>query len=142
MRSFLILSGMTALMFLSLNTCRGNKRAVSSVSSEVGVLRASEAVDLIQNSPEGTLTIVDVRTPEEVEEGKIEGATNINFYSADFEDKVLALDRGVRYLIYCHSGSRARKAAEFFHANGFSKVYRVIGGGYAELRAANAPTTR
>ena len=74
---------------------------------------------------------VDVRTPEEISEGKIEGAEEIDYRADDFETDVLRLDKDKTYLIYCGSGYRSAAAAKFMKAQGFMDIYNLIGG-YSE----------
>lgn len=72
--------------------------------------------------------LVDVRTPEEVAEGAIEGAQNINFYDADFKDKLSKLDKNKAIFVYCRSGGRSGKCAQICKEIGFKEVYDMKGG--------------
>lgn len=72
--------------------------------------------------------IIDVRTPEEINDGYIKGTININFHLADFEEKINALDRDKEYYLYCRSGGRSAKAAKLMNKLGFEKVYNLDGG--------------
>ncbi|GMQ24682.1 rhodanese-like domain-containing protein [Algoriphagus sp. oki45] len=72
--------------------------------------------------------IVDVRTPEEVSEGHLEGALNINFLGETFAEEIDKLDKKKTYLLYCRSGSRTRKAADLMQNAGFKHVYMLEGG--------------
>lgn len=72
--------------------------------------------------------ILDVRTPEEVAAGKIEGALEINFHDNDFKEKVAALDKEKTYLIYCKSGGRSGKACKILQKSGFPSLYNLDGG--------------
>lgn len=69
--------------------------------------------------------ILDVRTPEEFSQGKMEGAINIDFYSADFEEKINQLDKNKEYLIYCRSGNRSKSAMAIMKELGFQNVYEL-----------------
>ncbi len=73
-------------------------------------------------------TVVDVRTPEEVAEGHLAGALNINFLGENFSQKIETLNKNKTYLLYCRSGSRTRKAADQMQKAGFKKVYMLEGG--------------
>ncbi|MEO1436628.1 MAG: rhodanese-like domain-containing protein, partial [Bacteroidota bacterium] len=77
---------------------------------------------------ESNLQLIDVRTPEEVAQGAIEGATNINFRASDFQEKILALDKEQPVLVYCKSGGRSGKTADLLVKQGFTKVYDLDGG--------------
>lgn len=72
--------------------------------------------------------IIDVRTPEEVAEGHLAGATTVNFLGANFAIEVQELAKNKTYLLYCRSGSRTRKAADAMQKMGFKHVYMLDGG--------------
>jgi rhodanese-related sulfurtransferase len=77
-------------------------------------------------------TIIDIRTPEELlpaNGGKIfEDALNIDFYAADFAEKIAALDPRKKYLLYCHSGNRSGQTLDMMKAAGFQDVADLGGG--------------
>ncbi|QYH37558.1 rhodanese-like domain-containing protein [Algoriphagus sp. NBT04N3] len=66
--------------------------------------------------------LIDVRTPEEMQEGHLEGALNINFLSEGFENEIKQLDKTKTYLLYCRTGKRTAKAGAAMKAAGFKKV--------------------
>ena len=72
--------------------------------------------------------LVDVRMPEEVAEGHLPGALNINFLGENFSQEIQTLNKNKTYLLYCRSGSRTRKAADQMQKAGFKKVYMLEGG--------------
>ncbi len=74
------------------------------------------------------ITIVDVRRPDEIANGKVPGAIEIDFESDDFERRIAGLDREGTYIMYCHSGNRSNQAAEYMHTQGFRFVYNLEGG--------------
>lgn len=73
------------------------------------------------------ITILDVRTPEEFEEERLEGAINIDFHGEDFEGRISTLDSKKSYLVHCKSGGRACKAGEMMDKLGFLNVVVVKG---------------
>ena len=79
--------------------------------------------------------LLDIRTPEEFTEARIEGAVNIDFYEADFADRIAGLDRDSTYVVYCRSGNRSGQAMELFRDLGFTDVHEVGGGILAWLEA-------
>ena len=73
-------------------------------------------------------TIIDVRTPEEYEEGHIEGAQNINIKSEAFVTEIENLSKSDTLLIYCRSGRRSLYAAQVMVSIGFQRIYDLEGG--------------
>ena len=72
--------------------------------------------------------LLDVRTPKEWAEGKIEPAVEMNVHDQDFEEQLQQLDKSKTYLVYCRSGRRSVTAAEIMVDNGFTSVYNLEGG--------------
>lgn len=72
--------------------------------------------------------ILDIRTPEEVAEGHIEGADFINFLDESFEEELAKLDKKKTYYVYCRSAKRTIPATEKMKEMGFKKVYMLEGG--------------
>lgn len=72
--------------------------------------------------------LVDVRTPEEFQEGHIQGAKNIDFFSEDFLAQFEALDKDEPVYIYCRSGNRSAKASKKLSDAGFKKIVDLEGG--------------
>ena len=73
--------------------------------------------------------ILDVRTEEEVEEGYIPNAKNIDIYKGQgFINEVEKLDKSKHYYIYCRSGKRSSQACTLLDQMGFSETYNLLGG--------------
>ena len=72
--------------------------------------------------------LIDVRTPEELKEGHIEGALNISVLSGDFKKKINELPKEAPVYIYCRSGKRSKKAAIQMDSLGFKKIFDIEGG--------------
>ena len=72
--------------------------------------------------------ILDVRTPEEVAEAKIEGSVNINIYDENFVSKINDLDKSKTIYVYCKSGGRSGQAMNEMKNLGFKKIYNLDGG--------------
>ena len=86
----------------------------------------------------GDVTVIDVRTPEEFAAGHVAGATNINVESADFGDRIEALDASDAYVVYCRSGRRSAFAADLMKQARFTDV--ADAGGLDALIAAGVAT--
>ncbi len=78
------------------------------------------------NGPD--VILLDVRTPAEIAEGKIEGALELDIQSPDFAQKIDELNKEKTYLVYCRSGGRSSKACTMMADKGFKKLYNLDGG--------------
>lgn len=72
--------------------------------------------------------ILDLRTNEEVAQGKVPGAEQLDFFSEDFEVKLSELNKETTYYIYCKLGGRSGKTFTKMKELGFEKVYDMQGG--------------
>ncbi|HXB40199.1 MAG TPA: thioredoxin domain-containing protein [Bacteroidia bacterium] len=87
---------------------------------------------------EKDIQIIDVRTPEEYNEGYLKGALNINYKANDFASEIAKLDKSKPTLIYCLGGGRSAGAAEQMKKTGFTTIYNMQGG-MIKWNAANKP---
>ena len=72
--------------------------------------------------------VVDVRTPQEWNEGIIKGALKANFYDDDFKTKLEKLDKEKPVAVYCKVGGRSGQAMSMMQEMGFKEVYNLKGG--------------
>jgi thioredoxin 1 len=72
--------------------------------------------------------LLDVRTPEEYNQGHLKNAKNINWNGNDFESEALKLDKTKPVLVYCLSGGRSKEAADYLKGKEFKTVYELDGG--------------
>lgn len=73
--------------------------------------------------------ILDVRTQEEVSEGYIPGAINLDIHQGqDFIDELKKLDADKSYYVYCRSGARSGQACSIMNQLGIEKAYNLEGG--------------
>lgn len=90
-------------------------------------LTQEEWTDQLQEDTNAFL--LDVRTPEEMEEGFIPGAVNIDIYlGQEFLDEVGKLDKEKNYYVYCRSGNRSGQACAIMNSLGFANAYNLMGG--------------
>ena len=88
-----------------------------------------DAFSLIQeNQDNSDFVIIDVRTPEEFTEERIENAINIDYRSETLQDELDELDKNQTYLIYCRSGGRSGNALDTMEELNFKEVYNLLGG--------------
>ena len=84
-------------------------------------------------------TLLDVREPFEFEMARIEGANLIPL--GELPARHGELDRTQEIFVFCHSGIRSERAAEFLRSVGFAKVSNVAGGidAWSEEIDSNVP---
>lgn len=111
-----------------------------SVSAQTGadsakVVSADKFEKLISKNKN---TLLDLRTPQEVQEGHLIGATNLDFLDEDFLGKIEQLDKSKTYLLYCRTGNKTRKAGAAMKKAGFKKVI-MLDGGITSWKAQGKP---
>tara|TARA_B100000941_G_scaffold244858_1_gene189167 strand:+ start:70 stop:453 length:384 start_codon:yes stop_codon:yes gene_type:complete len=87
----------------------------------------TDAIKKIINH-DNNIILIDVRTKNELDEIKIEGVINIDFYSDKFENDLLNLEIDKTYYLICRSGRRSGIATRLMRDNGFKDVYNIKGG--------------
>ncbi|MBC8753641.1 rhodanese-like domain-containing protein [Kordia sp. YSTF-M3] len=90
-------------------------------------ITVTELYELLKDAE---VTVLDVRTPEEVAEGKITGkALEANFYDDTFvADVTSKIAKDQTIYVYCKSGRRSGKTVVTLRELGYSKTYNVEGG--------------
>lgn len=74
------------------------------------------------------MAVMDVRTPQEVAGGALQGAVNVDFNSPTFSRQIALLDPSKAYFVYCRSGMRSQQACELLTKQGFTTLYNLRGG--------------
>lgn len=110
------------------NAASGNdtNKTVPSKNTIAKDITVAEIRTLQQEKP--NLQILDVRTPGEIAEGKIDGSIAIDIQSKSFKLKVGALDPNQPTMVYCKSGRRSARAMKLMKNMGFNEVYNLKGG--------------
>jgi len=72
--------------------------------------------------------LVDVRTPEEHDEGYIANSQNIDYKSPTFDEDIKKLDKTKPVILYCKTGKRSAKCAKKLKEAGFEQIYELEGG--------------
>lgn len=75
---------------------------------------------------DGSLSIVDVRPPEERELAAI--ALPYAVLEDGALEELLSQPRDLALAFLCHHGARSAQAAGHFHAHGFTNVFNIVGG--------------
>jgi rhodanese-related sulfurtransferase len=106
----------------------------------VGSLSACSTSDPIEMST--VAAVIDVRTPEEVAGGHLEGALKFDFQGPNFASEIATLDKSQDYVIYCRSGNRAGGAINFMKQNGFTGTLTNAGSLDEAASATGLPVVR
>jgi rhodanese-related sulfurtransferase len=85
--------------------------------------------------------LIDVRTPQEVANGYIANAVNINSADANFQAKLGTLDKSKPVAVYCGIGGRSGKTAILLTQMGFKTVYD-LDGGITAWKSQNKPIVK
>ena len=125
MKKFILPLIALALTVSSCSKDKNGTQSTESSASQATVVNLN-AKEFAEKSPSGT--ILDVRTPGEVAQGKIEGAVVIDFYQSDFMDRVSNISKDQEIYIYCAVGARSEEAARMLVQQGYTKVYHLQGG--------------
>ncbi len=112
--NFLMLVIMMSLGAVSVNA--------QSAAKEIKNVTPSEFKKLMS---EKNVVVLDVRTPREYASQQIEGAINIPLNIV--AKKAETLDKSKKYLVYCRSGARSRRASMILARKGF-EIYNLKGG--------------
>jgi rhodanese-related sulfurtransferase len=99
--------------------------AIPQVETNSKLVNLSEAKKMLAA---GEVIALDVRTPEEISEGKIQGALEIDYKANNFKEKIEKLDKSASYLVYCRSGGRSAKCTKLMKKLGFKQTYDLDGG--------------
>ncbi len=82
-----------------------------------------------KSSSDTGAVILDVRTPEECEEGIIPGAMQMDILNpGEFMQKAQELDASKSYYVYCRAGGRSAQACAVLKSLGINDTYNLVGG--------------
>tara|TARA_R110001583_G_scaffold122623_1_gene273931 strand:- start:3422 stop:3832 length:411 start_codon:yes stop_codon:yes gene_type:complete len=123
MKSILKLSLLLFISLIAVSCNSQEKKKQLENSKEISVISPNDFLKMSKSQ-----LVVDVRTPEEYNEGAIESAVNINFYDENFLDQFANYNKEEPIFIYCRSGGRSGKAAKKLSELGFKKVFDLQGG--------------
>ena len=115
-----------------------NQSADVDAAAGIRLVSPQDGASMQADPPEG-LVVLDVRTPDEFAEARLDGAIMIDFYEDDFATQLAELDPNASYLLYCRSGNRSGQTALLMEELGFTDVADVDGGIVA-WNAAGLPT--
>lgn len=126
MNKAILLLSVSILAFSSCESKKENTEQVSISQTIAATVINLSPGEFQEKSTNGV--IIDVRTPEEIAEGKITGALEMDYFLPSFQSKVGELPKDAEIFIYCAVGARSKEAAEILIQQGFTKVYHLSGG--------------
>jgi len=91
----------------------------------INEIDVGELVELM-NTNDSNIQIIDVRQPQEVANGAIDGMTNIPMVSIPLRANEISDDKQV--VLVCHSGARSGQCTAWLMQNGKSNVHNLRGG--------------
>jgi len=120
MKNLFVLCCLFTVLFTT--SCKNNAESSDEI---ITVVSPEEMQDLLLIDG---VQLVDVRTPEEYNDGYIAKSQNIDFKSPTFDQDIEKLDKNKPVILYCHSGGRSAKCAKKMKDAGFVKIYDLDGG--------------
>ncbi len=128
----LVLSAALVLGLTSVTGCVQSETDTAGLETPTQIIKnipPKEALTLIENNRDNpNFVILDVRTPEEFAEERIENTINLDYYTDTFEDELNKLDKNKPYVIYCLGGMRSGVTLDLMKELGFKEVYNILGG--------------
>lgn len=89
-------------------------------------ININELKEIRQNNEK--VILLDVRSPQEFNEGHLNGAINIPLYELETCGSCKLNDKGRVIIVYCQSGIRSKKAIRILNKNGFKNLYHLKNG--------------
>ena len=105
---------------------------IINLNAQIKNITSLEASDLLNKNH--NFIVIDVRTVEEFKAGHIKGAININIKQSDAFSKIEKLDYKAKYIVYCRTANRSKKAVDYMISKGFTNIYHITDGFIGWLR--------
>ena len=115
------------ILFFTLSACGQNTTSVQNLAPTEFIAKINETTNK---------QLLDVRTPNEWNQGKVTSSSCIDYTSSDFAAKIQSLDKNKPVFVFCAAGGRSAKASKILEQQGFKQVYNLTGGGYSDLAKA------
>ena len=108
----------------------GISDSLTQQQSQVELIKEIDQSQLLAwlDSPEASLTLIDVRSPEEYAAGHIDRAINIPHYKIIANPSLVSQYNEQPVVIYCRSGARASKVTDALKQSGLTQnIYHLKG---------------
>lgn len=108
------------ILFKNLFVRKYNKRGDSNIID----------ISELDNKMKQGAILIDVRSPQEFNEGHLEGAISIPEYEFKRKIEMKIKNKDAIIIVYCNSGRRSRRAADILRKLGYTNVYNLSQGVY------------
>ncbi|MBT9547937.1 MAG: rhodanese-like domain-containing protein [Candidatus Sericytochromatia bacterium] len=102
-----------------------SRAKIQEVNMDIQALSIEKVYQIFQDNPSETI-FLDVRRPEEWQEGAIPGSLKIRLNN--LAENFPKLDKVKQYIVICRSGFRSEIACQDMLAAGFNRVFNVPDG--------------
>lgn len=92
------------------------------------MIQSLSAKDFKQALKEKDYVLLDVRTPQEFDDGHLEGALLVDLISGEFFEYAEDVDTNKSYALYCRSGNRSKMAIQLLEQKGCQDIIELDGG--------------
>lgn len=137
---FFSIIGSLALVAISCGNPETNSEdSTSPTEQQKPVFKNVSVLDLnnaIESQEE--VIVLDVRTADEVSQGYVNSAINVDVNGGQFSQGVQGMEMSKTVYVYCRSGQRSQKASQQLLDLGFTDVRNVQGGYMAWEQAGYA----
>ncbi len=89
-------------------------------------ININELIEIKKINP--TSILLDVRSPQEYNEGHLNGAINIPLYELERCCNCNLKEKDKTIIVYCQSGIRSKKAIKILRKNEFKNLYHLKDG--------------
>ena len=113
------------------------EKLVAAAKKNIQEISAEDAASALKR---GDALLIDVRDPDEWEEGRIPGAKNFSRGTVELEIEEAAPDLSTAIITHCGGGGRSALAAESLQRMGYKNV-KSMAGGFKAWKAAGLPTS-
>jgi rhodanese-related sulfurtransferase len=144
MKHVLLIASTSFLLSYSVMAQKSATELVKEAKSEIESLSPEKAN---QELSTGEIVLIDIREPQELQQGSIAGAINaprgmLEFYA----DPALPyykpeFNKNKRIILYCASGGRSALAVKTLKEMGYTNIAH-IDGGFKAWQAANLPSKK
>lgn len=134
MKKYLSLSAIICLSILACQPTTQEKKTQEKTQQEqpavnVAVVEQVSAIEFAERLTQNeNAQLIDVRTPDEFNQGSIPNAINSNFLDGSFKEYITELDPGETVFVFCASGGRSGKASKLLEKAGFTSIVDLEGG--------------